>query len=79
MFSIAEAFLTRDRASGASRQAGILLQRFLGFENRVALARVQRRGLPLPPILYFLEPGQVAQPRVVIFVELGFPDLVVHA
>ena len=79
MFSIAEAFFARDRTPNASGQAGILLQRFLGFENRVALARVQRRGLPLPPILYFLEPGQVAQPRVVVFVELGFPDLFFHA
>jgi hypothetical protein len=61
------------------RQAGIFFQRFLCFENRVAFAGVQRRGLPLPPILYFLEPGQVTQPRVVVFVELGFPDLFFHA
>gem|GEM_PF-4858566 len=60
------------------RQAGILLQGFLGFENRVAFTGVERCGLSLPSVLHLLQPRQVTKPGVVVFVELRLPDLFFH-
>src|ERR1700686_1029557 len=71
-------FVKRFGSAPMLRQAGILLQRFLGFENRVAFTGVQRCGLPLPSILHLLQPGQVPKPGVVVFVELRLPYLVFH-
>jgi hypothetical protein len=71
-------FVKRIGSATILRQARILLQRFLGFENRVAFTGVQCCGLPLPSILHLLQPRQVPEPGVVVFVELRLPYLFVH-
>ena len=44
----------------------------------MTLTGAQRRGLSLPLILDLLQPRKVPKPGVVVFVELGLPDLVFH-
>jgi hypothetical protein len=41
----------------------------------MGFARSQSRSVPLPLIVHFFKPRQVAQPRVVILVELSLSDV----
>ena len=45
----------------------------------MSFTRVQDHRLPDPLLVYLFRPRQVSQPSVVIFLELGLANFIVHA
>lgn len=62
-----------------SGQVRVGFQRLPLLEHGVALTGAKHCSLRLPLVVDFFEPGEVAEPGVVIFVQLRVFDVVSHA